>query len=149
MGQIIADRRDIDFVLYEQLNAEELVRHERYAGLDRKTFDLIITEARSLALKEILPTFSEGDRQGVSFDKGAVKVPDCYHRAFKLFCEGEWTAMTADPDIGGQGLPINVSQAASEYLIGANYAFSLYGLISKPKDFIEFSISSGVSFVVT
>ena len=128
MGQIIADRRDIDFVLYEQLNAEELTRHERYAGLDRKTFDLIITEARSLALKEILPTFSEGDRQGVSFANGEVKVPDCYHRAFKLFCEGEWTAMTADPDIGGQGLPINVSQAASEYLVGANYAFSLYGL---------------------
>ena len=36
--------------------------------------------------------------------------------------------MTAAPDIGGQGLPINVSQAASEYLVGANYAFALYGL---------------------
>ena len=128
MAQIIADRRDIEFVLYEQVRAGELTRYERYAGLDRKTFDLIINEARTFAIKEILPTFAEGDRQGVSFSDGKVAVPDCYHRAFRLFCEGEWTAMTADPDTGGQGLPINISQAASEYLVGANYAFTLYGL---------------------
>jgi len=30
MAQIIADRRDIDFVLYEQFNAVELTAHEKY-----------------------------------------------------------------------------------------------------------------------
>ena len=69
MAQIIADRRDIDFVLYEQIKADELTRHERFAGLDRKTFDLIIQEARTFAVKEILPTFAEGDRRGVTFSK--------------------------------------------------------------------------------
>jgi len=128
MAQIIADRRDIDFVLYEQIKTDELTAHKRFAGLDRKTFDLIVNEARTFAVKEILPTFAEGDRQGVSFAGGDVKVPACYHRPYKLFCEGEWTAMTADPDLGGQGLPVNISQAASEYLVGANYAFTLYGM---------------------
>jgi alkylation response protein AidB-like acyl-CoA dehydrogenase len=128
MAQVIADRRDIEFVLYEQIKSEGVTRYERYAGLNRKTFDLIINEARTFAIKEILPTFAEGDRQGVSFSKGRVMVPDSFHRPYALFCEGEWTAMTADPDLGGQGLPVNVSQAASEYLVGANYAFTLYGL---------------------
>jgi len=129
MAQIITDRRDIDFVLYEQFNAEELTQHEKFAEFNKKTFNLIIREARNLAVKEILPTFAEGDREGVRLENGQVKVPACYQRAFKLFREGEWTAMTADPELGGQGLPYCVSQAASEYLVGANYAFTLYGVV--------------------
>jgi alkylation response protein AidB-like acyl-CoA dehydrogenase len=129
MAQLITDRRDIDFVLYEQFNVEELTKHEKYADFNKKTFDLIISEARNLAIKEILPTFAEGDREGVRLEKGQVKVPACYHRAYRLFREGEWTAMVADPDLGGQGLPYCVSQAAAEYLVGANYAFTLYGVV--------------------
>ena len=129
MPQVITDRRDIDFVLYEQFNAEQLTHYEKFAEFNKKTFDLIINEARNLAIKEILPTFAEGDREGVRLENGQVKVPSCYQRAYKLFREGEWTAMVADPELGGQGLPYCVSQAASEYLVGANYAFTLYGVV--------------------
>ena len=128
MPQVITDRRDIDFVLYEQFDVEELTRHEKFSEFNKKTFDLIIKEARNLAVKEILPTFAEGDREGVRLENGQVKVPACFHRAHKLFNEGEWTAMIADPELGGQGLPYIVTQAASEYLVGANYAFTLYGV---------------------
>ena len=129
MVQVIADRRDIDFVLYEQFNAEALTKHEKFADFNKKTFDLIIKEARNFAVKEILPTFAEGDREGVRLENGQVKVPACYHRPYRLFREGEWTAMVADPEVGGQGLPYCVSQAAAEYLVGANYAFTLYGVV--------------------
>jgi len=95
MAQVIADRRDIDFVLYEQFDVEELTQHAKFADFNKKTFDLIIKEARNLAVKEILPTFAEGDREGVRLEDGQVKVPACYHRAYKLFKEGEWTALTA------------------------------------------------------
>ena len=64
MPQVITDRRDIDFVLYEQFNAEQFTQHEKFAEFNKKTFDLIINEARNLAIKEILPTFAEGDREG-------------------------------------------------------------------------------------
>jgi alkylation response protein AidB-like acyl-CoA dehydrogenase len=129
MAQVITDRRDIDFVLYEQFNAEDLTNYEKFTDFNKKTFDLIINEARNLAVKEILPTFAEGDREGVRLENGQVKVPACFHRPYKLFRDGEWTAMVADPDLGGQGLPYCVSQAAAEYLVGANYAFTLYGVV--------------------
>jgi alkylation response protein AidB-like acyl-CoA dehydrogenase len=129
MAQVITDRRDIDFVLYEQFDVEELTEYEKFADFNKKTFDLIINEARNLAVKEILPTFAEGDREGVRLENGQVKVPACFHRPYKLFREGEWTAMVADPELGGQGLPHCVSQAAAEYLVGANYAFTLYGVV--------------------
>ena len=59
MPQVITDRRDIDSVLYEQFNVEELTQHAKFAEFNKKTFDLIIREARKLAVKEILPTFAE------------------------------------------------------------------------------------------
>ncbi|MCP4695056.1 MAG: acyl-CoA dehydrogenase [Desulfobacterales bacterium] len=139
MAQIIADRRDIDFVLHEQMNMEELTRWDEYREFNRKTIDMIISEARSLAVKEILPTLAEGDRQGVRLEDGGVKVPDCFHRPFRLFVEGEWTAMTAHPDLGGQGLPRMASLACSEYFVGANHAFSLYGMVGcSAGELIEF-----------
>jgi hypothetical protein len=51
MGQILADRRDMEFALYEQLGVDQLCNHERYAELDRKTLDLIMDEASNLAVK--------------------------------------------------------------------------------------------------
>ena len=90
MVQLIADRRDIDFVLYEQLEIENLLKTDKYESLNRKLFDMVISEARNFGIKELLPTYMQGDREGVSFDRGEVKVPACFHRAYKLFVEGEW-----------------------------------------------------------
>ena len=87
MTQLIADRRDIDFVLYEQFDVEALTENAKYNYLNRKTFDLIINEARNLAIKEILPTFAEGDREGVQFENGHVRVPACYHRPYRFIRE--------------------------------------------------------------
>ncbi|MCW9078591.1 MAG: acyl-CoA dehydrogenase N-terminal domain-containing protein [Gammaproteobacteria bacterium] len=72
MKQSIADRNDIDFVLYEQIDVEALISNSKFKNLNRKTINLIINEARNLAIKEILPTLAEGDRTGVKFEKDHV-----------------------------------------------------------------------------
>jgi hypothetical protein len=126
MAQLISDRRDIDFVLYEQLQTEELAKRERYRGFNRKAFDMIVTEARSFGLKELVPLNAEGDRQGVRFENGSVTTPEGFRRAYDLFRQGELTALVEEPDWGGQGLPVNVAQAANEYLYGGNWAIANY-----------------------
>ncbi len=126
MAQQIADRRDVDFVLHEQLHVEELSKHDIFAEFNKKTIDLIISEARNLAIKEILPTQAESDREGTPFDAGKVTVPESFHKVWELFKEGEWLAMTEDPDWGGQGMPRAVALAASDYMNGANFAFMMY-----------------------
>ena len=126
MAQLISDRRDIDFVLYEQLQIEDLLKTEKYKDLNRKMFDLVISEARNLGIKEIYPTYAEGDREGVKFENGRVTVPACFHRSHELFVEGEWIAMAEDPEVGGQGLPQIIRQAAFEYIVGANFAAATF-----------------------
>jgi len=125
MAQLIADRRDVDFVLHEQFEVEKLAEHEAFEEFNKKTVDMIVSEARNLAIKEIFPTQEVSDK-GCEFDKGIVKVPEEYHRVFKLYKEGEWLAMIDDPKWGGQGMPKIVSLAANEYFYGANPAFMLY-----------------------
>ncbi len=129
MPQTIADRRDIDFVLYEQLDIENLLNSEKYEGLNRKLYDSIISEARKLSINEILPTNSEGDREGVRFEDGAVFVPECFHRPYRLLLDGEWTAINEDPEFGGQGLPNTINSAVLEYIWGANYSLVNYGML--------------------
>ncbi len=127
MAQQIADRRDVDFVLYEQLELEEMLKNKRYSDINKKTVDMIITEARNFAIKEILPVNEEGDKVGLKFENNQVTVPECFHRPYKLLKEGEWIAMTEDPEIGGQGLPQIVAQVAAEYIVGADFSFGAFG----------------------
>jgi len=126
MAQPIADRRDVDFVLYEQLHVEELSKHEKFADFNKKTVDMIISEARNLAIKEVLPTQKIGDEEGCKLENGVVTVPEAFHRVYDLIKEGEWVAMPEDPEWGGQGMPRTVSLAAGDYLVGANFAFMMY-----------------------
>jgi alkylation response protein AidB-like acyl-CoA dehydrogenase len=126
MAQYIADRRDVDFVLHEQMQVEELGETELFADFNKKTVDMIVSEARNLAIKEILITRELGDKEGCQFDNGKVTVPESFHRVYGLLKEGEWVAMTEDPEWGGQGMPTTVAMAANDYLVGANYSFMMY-----------------------
>ena len=128
MPQQIADRRDIDFVLHEMLKVKNLTATTKFKAFNDHTFDLIINEARRFALKEMLPTYPDGDREGISYTSdGSVKVPESFHRVHKLYLAGEWTAPSADPEYGGQGVPHVIRAAVDEYLMGANWALSAYG----------------------
>ncbi|HLE55723.1 MAG TPA: acyl-CoA dehydrogenase [Rhodothermia bacterium] len=130
MAQILADRRDIDFVLHEQLEVDQLAKYERFAEFNRRAIDMIVSEARTLAVKEILPTQADGDHLGVHFENGKVTVPDSFHKAWKALRDGEWMATTEDPAWGGQGMPRSVAVAAADYLLASNFAFVMYANLS-------------------
>lgn len=126
MAQFIADRRDQEFVLHEMLSASDLSTHEMYEDFNKKTMDLVVAEARNLAIKELLPINKEGDEIGCAFENGQVRIPESFHKAYKVFCEGEWLAMTDDPELGGQGMPTVLATAAGELFTGANCSFLMY-----------------------
>ena len=69
MAQVVADRRDIDFVLHEQLKVEELCHSELFSEFNKKTVEMIVSEARAFAVKEMLPLLKEADETGVYVSK--------------------------------------------------------------------------------
>ena len=126
MAQVIADRRDVDFVLHEQFQVGDLSKHEMFADFNKKVVDMVITEARNLAMKEILPTQKIGDEVGCKYANNEVTTPEEYKRAWELLAEGEWMALSRDPEVGGQGMPEPLAQAATNYFTGGNMALMLF-----------------------
>ncbi|MDY6905547.1 MAG: acyl-CoA dehydrogenase [Thermodesulfobacteriota bacterium] len=126
MAQQLADRRDIDFVIWEQLDGETYLKEGGYKEFNKKTCNLIINEARTLAIKEILPSLSESDEVGVKFENGTVTVPESFGRLRELLLDGEWQNLMVEPEMGGQGAPPFVSAAATEYFMSANWPLFTY-----------------------
>ncbi len=130
MAQTLTDRRDVQFALYEQLDVVSLAKDPKYKGLNKKTFDMVLNEARSLATKEFLPISAEGDVEGCKFENGRVKLPESFHRAYELLKEGEWIALSDDPEAGGQGMPFTIHTAVMEMFHGANTSLALIPMLS-------------------
>ena len=126
MAQQLADRRDQDFVIWEQMNSEEILKHKLYGEYNRKACEMVMTEARALAVKELLPTMKDGDEEGICFENGTVKVPESFHRVFDLVLEGDWQNLSVPVDMGGQGAPAFIGAAVAEYFLAANWALYCY-----------------------
>ena len=126
MPQQLTDRRDQEFVIWEQMNCAELLQYEKYREFNQKTCNMIITEARALAIKELLPILAESDTQGVRYENGEVKVPPGFHRVFELILEGEWNNLGVSVEQGGQGAPPFLAAAAAEYFLPANWPLFCY-----------------------
>ncbi len=126
MADILVDERDVKFVLYEQLNVEELCRSEKFSEYSRETFDMVIDAAQKLAENQLWPINADGDRLGVSLKAGHATVPESFHKAYQHFREDGWMGISVDPEYNGQGFPIALSCAANEFFLAANLAFMTY-----------------------
>ncbi len=126
MANLLVDERDVKFVLYEQLKIDELCESERYAEFSKEMFDMVLDAAQKLAEKELWPTNADGDAKGVTLENGQVKVPESFHNAYRHYCEGGWSSLVIDQNMGGQGFPNVMSNATIEMFAAANQAFMMY-----------------------
>jgi alkylation response protein AidB-like acyl-CoA dehydrogenase len=118
--------RDIKFILYEQLGIERLCQFEKFKDYSRETFDMVLEEGAKIATEVIAPLNSISDKEGCTYEKGKVKVPEAFHEAFKKYCEGGWIAASVDAEAGGQGLPESIALAAAEMFVSASCSFTTY-----------------------
>jgi len=84
MAQQLIDQRDLDFVLWEQFENEKILENKQFKAYNKMTCNLLLKEARKIAINEILPTLREGDIQGVTYKNGEVTIPDCFGRAYEI-----------------------------------------------------------------
>ncbi len=121
--------RDMHFVIHELLGAvDELKQIPAYADLDADTVNAVLEEGGKFASKVLAPLNLVGDDQGCVLDKTTheVKTPDGFKEAYKQYIENGWSALAADPEWGGQGMPMLVNQAIYEMLNSANQAWTMY-----------------------
>jgi len=126
MANLLVDQRDVKFVLYEQLNVDGLSASEKYAEYSRELCDMVLEAAQKLAENELWRVRSTGDAEGVRLESGQAKAPACFHEIYRKFCDGGWTSLCMDKQVGGQGSPYTVYCATTEHFVAANLAFMAY-----------------------
>src|SRR4051794_37182686 len=126
--------RDIQFVMHEVLKVtDEYKAMPRYAEVDADTINAVLEEGGKFAAEVIFPLNITGDEEGCRLDPKTheVTTPTGFKEAYHQYVEGGWPALSCEPEYGGQGLPIVVSQALNEMLNSANQAWTMYpGLTS-------------------
>jgi alkylation response protein AidB-like acyl-CoA dehydrogenase len=131
MANLLVDERDAFFVLFEQLKIQDLCQADIYSECSLDIFEMSLKEAQKLAANEIWPTNVIGDREGCVRDGDDVKVPEPFHRIWKIYSEGGWLCVTESPDAGGLGMPHLIDIACNEYFVAANPAFSTFSGLTR------------------
>ncbi len=121
--------RDMQFVLNEVLHVtEEFKQMPKHADIDADTISAVLEEGGKFASEVIFPLNQIGDAQGCTLNRDTheVKTPDGFKAAFEQYVQGGWPSLSADPEYGGQGLPVVVNQCFYEMLNSANQAWTMY-----------------------
>ena len=67
---------------------------------------MTVTETRNFAIKEILPTNAEGDREGCVFEDGKVTVPASFKKIFRLLVKVGGLQQLMIPMLAARGCPL-------------------------------------------
>src|SRR5205807_3538313 len=90
--------------------------------------EAVLPEEEKLAEELLHLLIRFGNLEGCTrHEDGSVTTPKGFKEAFKQVTEGGWLGLSAPAEYGGQGLPVTLSQAVTEFQCAANMAFSMYG----------------------
>jgi len=131
MSAYSAPLKDMRFVLNELAGMGEVAKLPGCQDATPDTVDAILEEASKFTSEVLDPLNHSGDQEGSKWDAGAVTTPKGFKKAYKLYCEGGWSALSLDPEWGGQGLPKLLSTPVSEMITSANMSFSLCPMLTQ------------------
>jgi 3-(methylthio)propanoyl-CoA dehydrogenase len=130
MTDYVPPLADMRFVLHELIGLERITALPGCEQVGRDLVDAILEEAGKLACDVLAPLNRIGDTEGSRLVDREVRTPTGFRAAYRQFVDGGWSALTGDPEHGGQGLPAIVSAAVQEMWNSANMGFALCPLLS-------------------
>ncbi len=127
---LILSRRDLDFLLYEWLDAGALCGRLRFADHNRETFDAVLDLCEQLATDQFAPHNRKSDLNEPTFDGDKVTLIPEVGTALKAFCDAGLMAAGQDYALGGMQLPCVIEKAGFAWFKGANVATSAYPMLT-------------------
>ena len=122
--------RDIDFLLYEFLDAEQLLQRPRYQEHSREIFTATLDTAKAIADKYFANHYTKGDACEPTFDGEKVELIAETQQAWNAFAEAGFLAAGYDFDEGGMQLPEVILRAAMAYVTAANVSSAGYPFLT-------------------
>ncbi len=123
--------RDMRFVLQEVLDVEAHYQKHGFEEVDADTIQMILEEGGRFTSEVLTPLSQNGDAVGCVLQNDEVTTPPGFREAYQTFVENGWTGMTADPGMGGQGLPSSLGEVLNEMLSSSDVAWGMYPGLSR------------------
>ena len=130
MSSKLLSRRDLEFVLYELLDADQLTARPRFAEHSRETFDAAINLAEQIATDFFAPHNRKSDENEPVFDGEKVTLIPEIAAAQKAFVEAGLMAAEHDAEFGGMQMPTVIAKAMFAYFKAANVSSSGYAFLT-------------------
>ncbi len=130
MSSKILSRRDLDFLLYEWLDAESLTSRQRFSDHSRETFDAVLDLCEQLATEKFATHNKKSDQNEPQFDGERVSVIPEVADALKAFADAGLVSAGMDHEFGGMQLPCLIEKAGFAWFKGANVATSAYAMLN-------------------
>ena len=131
MEDLLVARRDIEFLLWDWLELEEILRLPAYAAHDRETVDAILDLSARLAADSFLPHYKEADRVEPWLDEeGDVRVLPAIGDALRQYAELGLFGLGFSDELGGLGLPMAVAALSLAQFSSANIATAAYPMLT-------------------
>jgi 3-(methylsulfanyl)propanoyl-CoA dehydrogenase len=125
----------VDEVTFLLRDVFRLDRYNNLPGFAEATPDVVeavLAEAAKFSEAVLMPLNRVGDKEGCRRNAdGSVTTPSGFKDAYKKLTEGGWVGVSAPAEFGGQGLPIVINQAVSEFFSSANMAFGMYAALTE------------------
>jgi butyryl-CoA dehydrogenase len=130
MASLLLSRRDLDFLLYEWLDAELLTKRARYADHSRETFDGVLDLSEQIATRHFQPHNKKSDANEPTFDGERVTIIPEVKAALDVLGQSGLVSGGMDYDIGGMQLPAVISRACFAWFQAANVGTSSYPFLT-------------------
>jgi alkylation response protein AidB-like acyl-CoA dehydrogenase len=127
---LIVNRRDLDFLLFECLDAGALFETGRYSQIDRDMVTNILDTAQAIAEEQYLPLAATLDANEPHYVDGKVEIMPEVGAALRAYAEAGFFAAGADADIGGLQLPHVVTMAINGMFTAANLGIANYSFLT-------------------
>ncbi len=121
---------EMRFVLDEVARIGAVALLPGYEMAEPELIGAILGEAAKFAATVLAPLNQPADRVGSVLENGVVRTPAGFRQAYARHVEGGWNGLAADPEFGGQGLPLALAAPVAEMWDAACMSFALCPLLN-------------------
>ncbi len=126
----ILSRSDLDFLLFDLLDAEGLTAYPRFAEHSRESIGQVLDLAEQLAEDLFQPHAAKSDAQEPRFDGKDVHLIPEIKQALDAYVDAGFPGAGFDAELGGLQLPYTIAQAVAAIFYAANVATAGYPMLT-------------------
>jgi len=122
---------EFEFLLAHVTGFDRVAATEAHAEATPETVRALLTEAGRICEEVLAPLNRVGDLNPARLENGVVRTSPGFAEGYRALAEAGVTAISANPEYGGLGLPITVTSCVNDMAGGACLALNLNPLMTQ------------------